>query len=148
MTSFAISAALIVFAAAMLILGSKLAARRRKYLLGLDDFMQKCKRYKAVVLDVNDVPIDKSGNTVRAVILQFRDEERKSTIVHRYTQSSGKRYCRGSEVELYYCDESDTACIKGDNPFYRNAKKLGVLAVICRTAAVLGFLAAAAVFML
>lgn len=147
MTSFLISAALIILTAAMLILASKLSVRRKKYLLGLDDFTQKCKRYKAVVLDVNDVPIDKSGNTVRAVILQFRDEERKSTIVHRYTQSSGKRYCRGSEVELYYCDESDTACIKGDNPFYRNAKKLGVLALICRITAVLGIISAAAIIL-
>ena len=50
-------------------------------------------------------------------------------------------------IELYYCDESDTACIKGDNPFYRNAKNLGALALICRIAAILGFLSAAAVFL-
>ena len=104
--------------------------------------MRKCRHYKASVLDVKDVPVDREGNTVSAVILQFRDEERRSTIVHRYTESRGKHYLRGDEVELYYCDETDTACIKGDNPFDRKAHQLNVFAVLCRTAAALGIAAA------
>lgn len=142
MTSFAISAAVFVFSAAMLILGAKLSARRKKYLWGLEDFMQKSKRYKAAVLDVKDVPVDREGNTVSAVILQFRDEERKGTIVHRYTESQGKHYIRGDEVELYYCDETDTACIKGDNPFDRKAHTLGIFSVLCRIFAAFGIFAA------
>lgn len=142
MTSFVIAAAAFIISAALLILGAKLSERRKKYLRGLDEFMQKCKRYKATVLDVKDVPVDREGNTVSAVILQFRDEERKSTIIHRYTESSGKRYFRGDEVELYYCDETDNACIKGDNPFYRNARQLGLFSVLCRIAASVGIIAA------
>lgn len=142
MTSFVIAAAAFILSAALLILGAKLSERRKKYLRGLEDFMRKCRHYKASVLDVKDVPVDREGNTVSAVILQFRDEERKSTIVHRYTQSSGKRYFRGDEVELYYCDETDTACIKGDNPFDRKAHQLNVFAVLCRTAAALGIASA------
>lgn len=121
---------------------SRLLKRRTKYLNGLDAFIGKCKRYKAVVLDVNDVPTDKSGNTVRAVILQFRDEEQKRTVVHRYTDSSGKRYYRGSEVELYYCEESDTACIKDDNPFTRNASRLMTYAILMRILSALCIIAA------
>ena len=45
-------------------------------------------------------------------------------------------------MELYYCDETDTACIKGDNPFDRKAHRLSVFAVLCRTAAALGIAAA------
>ncbi|MGN0600323.1 MAG: hypothetical protein ACI4JK_10560 [Oscillospiraceae bacterium] len=142
MTSFAISAAVFGFSAAMLILGAKLSARRKKYLRGLEDFMQKSKRYKAAVLDVKDVPVDREGNTVSAVILQFRDEERKGTIVHRYTESQGKHYIRGDEVELYYCDETDTACIKGDNPFDRKAHTLGIFSVLCRIFAAFGIITA------
>lgn len=142
MTSFVIAAAVFILSAALLILGAKLSERRKKYLRGLEDFMQKCRHYKASVLDVKDVPVDRDGNTVSAVILQFRDEERKSTIVHRYTQSSGKRYFRGDDVELYYCDETDTACIKDDNPFYRKARRLGAFSALCRITAVLGIAAA------
>lgn len=142
MTSFVIAAAVVVLSAALLILGAKLSERRKKYLRGLEDFMRKCKRYNASVLDVKDVPVDREGNTVSAVILQFRDEDRKSTIVHRYTESRGKDYHRGNEVELYYCDETDTACINGDNPFDRKARRLGFFAVLCRTAAALGIIAA------
>lgn len=142
MTSFVIAAAVLVFSAALLILGAKLSERRGKYLLGLEDFMQKSKHYKASVLDVKDVPVDREGNTVSAVILQFRDEEHKSTVVHRYTESCGKHYLRGDTVELYYCDETDTACIKGDNPFDRKARRLGTFALLCRTAAALGLIAA------
>lgn len=142
MTSFIIAAAVFVISAALLILGAKLSERRKKYLLGLEDFMRKCKRYTASVLDVKDVPVDREGNTVRAVILQFRDEEHKSTVVHRYTESRRKHYVRGDKVELYYCDETDTACIKDDNPFDRKARLLGTCALLCRTAAVLGIIAA------
>lgn len=142
MTSFVIAAAVLVFSAALLILGAKLSARRQKYLRGLDDFMRKCRRYKASVLDVKDVPVDRDGSTVSAVILRFRDEDRKSTIIHRYTESSGKHYLRGDEVELYYCDETDAACIKGDNPFDRKARRLGAFSVLCRIAAALGIAAA------
>ena len=143
MTSFIIAAAVFAISAALLILGAKLSERRKKYLLGLEEFMRKCKRYTASVLDVKDVPVDREGNTVRAVILQFRDEEHKSTIVHRYTQSRRKKhYMRGDKVELYYCDETDTACIKGDNPFDRKARLLGACAWLCRTAAAFGIIAA------
>lgn len=142
MTSFAIAAVIFIISIALFILGARLSERRKKYLHGLDEFMRKCRRYKAAVLDVKDVPIDREGNTVSAVILQFRDEERKSTIIHRYTESCGKHYSRGNEVDLYYCDETDTACIKGDNPFDQKAKQLRVFSVLCRTAAAMGTIAA------
>lgn len=142
MTSFVIAAAVFVLSAALLILGAKLSERRKKYLRGLEDFMQRCRHYKASVLDVKDVPVDREGSVVSAVILQFRDEEHKSTVIHRYTESHGKHYLRGDEVELYYCDETDTACIKGDNPFDRKAQRLGALSVLCRASAALGIIAA------
>lgn len=124
-------------AAGLIYLSHRLYERKKKYDAGLESFMMKCKRYHAVVLDVNDVPVGKSGETVRAVILQFRDEEKKSTIVHRYTSGTGKRYYRGSEVDVYYCEETDNACIKGDNPFTKNANALRFFAVLCRIAAAL-----------
>lgn len=122
-------------AGGLLFLAYKLFERKKKYDLGLESFMMKSKRYRAVVLDVNDVPVSKDGETVRAVILQFRDEEKKSTIVHRYTSGTGKRYYRGSEVEVYYCEETDNACIKGDNPFAKKADTLALFAVLCRISA-------------
>lgn len=122
-------------AAGLFFLARKLSVRKEKYDLGLESFMMKSKRYRAVVLDVNDVPVGKDGETVRAVILQFRDEEKKSTIVHRYTSGTGKRYYRGSEVEVYYCEETDTACIKGDNPFAKKADTLRFFSVLCRISA-------------
>ena len=53
---------------------------------------------------------------------------------HGYT-GSGKRYDKGNRVEIYYCEETDSACIKKDNPFFRKARVCRALCILCRIVA-------------
>ncbi len=137
MIKIIIIAVFIAAVTALLILSKRLLRRRDNYIGGINSFVDKCSRFEGIVLDVKDVPIDRDGNEIRAVILQFRDDANRRTIVHRYTGSSGRRYSRGDKVEVYYCEKSDSACIKNDNPFYRKAKRCSALSVLCRFAAVI-----------
>ncbi len=130
------------------IFGRHLFLRRKKYIDGMNSFIEKCRRYDGTVLDVSDVPVDGAENVIHAVILQFRDEERKRTIIHRYTCSGGGRYYRGDRVSVYYCEETDSACIKNDNPFYHKAKSCLFLGITLYAAAAVAFAAGIVVFLM
>jgi hypothetical protein len=146
MVKFIVLVLAIAAAAALRMQCGRFEKRRKLYIDGMDRFIEKCRRYNAVVLDVSDVPIDKDGTTVRSVILQFRDTEKNATVVHRYTGSSGIKYVRGSKVDLYYCEETDSACIINDNPFYHKARFCSFLKFLCNLGAVV-LVAAGIVFM-
>ncbi len=125
MQDFIIMIIFLVLAAGCIAAGRVLSMRREKYLRGMNSFIDTCRRYEGIVLDVKDVPIDAKQNVVHAAILQFRDEEQGKTIVHRYTGTAGQKYSRGDKVTVYYNEKTDSACIKEDNIF---AKK----ALLCR----------------
>ncbi|MGN0609057.1 MAG: hypothetical protein ACI4J6_07610 [Oscillospiraceae bacterium] len=134
MTGFILFAVFMIFSAALLFLGRLFKRRREKYIDGMNRFIDRCRRFDGVVTACGDIPADREGNTVKAVVVSFRDPEMKRTVVHRYT-GSGRRYDKGDRVEIYYCEETDSACIKNDNPFFRKARVCRVLCVLCRVAA-------------
>lgn len=122
-------------AAFLIFLSKKCTLRRANYINGMEEFMAKCRPYEASVLDVADVPVDNGKSVIPSVILSFRDEENRKTIVHRYTGSGRRKYKRGDAVTLYYCEETDSACIKNDNPFKRKADLCFFLEILCCTMA-------------
>lgn len=71
----------------------------------------------------------------RAVILKFRDEEQKKTIVHRY-MFSHKRYKQGTAVTVFYDETSDSVCVEGDNPFVFKATLCAAGSAICISAVI------------
>lgn len=141
MTGFILFAVLMLLAAALLFAGRTFKRRREKYLDGMNRFIDRCRRFDGVVTACGDIPADREGNTVKAVVVSFRDPEMKRTVVHRYT-GSGRKYEKGAHVEIYYCDETDSACIKNDNPFFRKSRVCRMLCVLCRIAAAFSALAA------
>lgn len=140
MTGFIIFAVLMILAGALFFLGRVFKRRREKYMDGMNRFIDKCRRFDGVVMASGDIPADREGNTVKAAVVSFRDPELKRTVVHRYT-GSGKKYEKGAHVEIFYCDETDSACIKNDNPFFRKARVCRLLCILCRIAAAFSALA-------
>lgn len=134
MSGFILFSVFTALAGTLVFLGRACMRRREKYLDGMNRFIDKCRRYDGIVTACGDIPADREGNTVKAVVVSFRDTELKRTVVHRYT-GSARKYSKGDRVEIYYCDETDSACIKNDNPFYRKAKKCRMLCVLCGFAA-------------
>lgn len=72
------------------------------------DRIQGCELINAAVLDVKN----------KAVILQFRIEEQKRTVITRCTEYASGNYSRGDNVQIYFREENpvDFVLIKGDNP--------------------------------
>ena len=102
---------LFLAAAPMLIrISGRLEERRKKYINGINNFISSGSReFTGTVLGVM-----KGGE--KGVIIQFRDEDQRKTIVHRYLFSH-KRYRRGAKVRLYYREDNDSMCVISDNPF-------------------------------
>lgn len=112
----AISAGMIYFALC-------LEQRRKKYINGLKKFAEESRRFEGTVMNcTNEKP--------RAVILHFRDEEQKKTIVHRY-MFSRKHYAKNAPVTLYYNEQNDSVCVEGDNPFVYKAMLCAVGSALC-----------------
>ena len=101
---------LLLGAAPLLIrVSGRLEERRKKYINGINNFISGSREFTGTVLGRM-----KGGE--KGVIIQFRDEEQRKTIVHRYLFSH-KRYRRGAVVRLYYREDNDSMCVISDNPF-------------------------------
>lgn len=124
---------LVLVAAGLVYASYLLEQRRKKYINGINAFKEKSRLFDGEVLDCTR----ESGS--RAVILRFRDEEQRKTIVHRY-MFSRRRYAKGERVKLYYREENDTVCVEGDNPFSSKAFMCALGSAACI------LVAAAAVF--
>ena len=90
-------------------ISGRLEERRKKYINGINNFISESREFTGTVLGRM-----KGGE--KGVIIQFRDEEQRRTIVHRYLFSH-KRYRRGTVVRLYYREDNDSMCVVSDNPF-------------------------------
>lgn len=122
-------------AAGLVFLSRRLDLRRRKYINGVKKFAAENPRFDGIVMDC-------TKEKPRAVIVRFRDEAQKKTIVHRY-MFSRKRYKKDAPVTLFYDETNDTVCVEGDNPFVHKAMLCAVGSALCIGA--IPFLTAAAV---
>lgn len=105
-----------------------LEQRRKKYINGVKKFADENRRFEGTVMSV-------TKEKPRAVILKFRDEEQKKTIVHRY-MFSHKRYKQGTAVTVFYDETSDSVCVEGDNPFVFKAMLCAAGSAICISAVI------------
>ena len=108
-----------------------LEKRRKKYINGVKKFSEDSKRFEGVV----------TSTAKDYVMLKFRDEEQKKTIHHKYTFAR-KRYKADSAVTVFYDEQSDSACVEGDNPFVHKAVKCAAGSAVCAAAALAAVVAA------
>lgn len=86
----------------------------------LSEFSEGCNRYEATVLDVHKEAVKSKKNKEQTVIIvQFRIEEQKRTVVHRCTEKFYNPYSRGDKITLLFKEgiSEDTALIEGDNSY-------------------------------
>ncbi|MGN0642512.1 MAG: hypothetical protein ACI4JJ_05140 [Huintestinicola sp.] len=94
-----------------------------------DKIKKVCRIFEASVLDVHTESIKNEKGREKnqpVIILQFRNEEKHSTIVHRYTLPFSGKYSRGDKVTLFYREapDGDIAMLDKDNPFEKNSAAL------------------------
>ncbi len=104
------------------------------------DRIQGCELINAAVLDVKN----------KAVILQFRIEEQKRTVITRCTEYASGNYSRGDNVQIYFREENpvDFVLIKGDNPDEYTVQRLFRLVKPAYIAGVLSAAASAVLLLL
>ena len=125
------TAAIFIAAAGILLFLLFFASERlcRRFLAEEESIKSRCRLFEATVLDTHFEGIkDESGKerNTRVMILQFRLEEEKRTVVHRYTYPFQEKYERGDKVRLYYAEgtDSDMALLDTDNPFNNTVSSL------------------------
>ncbi len=114
-------AAALIMGAVCVFFSVKLQRQRTLHIGELDRFLKKCQKYEAEILDVKKLSSDKDIKPIYTIILRFRDEEQRKTIIHRYTDSKHKKYSVGGRLSVFYCEETDSACIENDNTLKRRA---------------------------
>lgn len=127
MTTAAVCALIMALLLMAVFFSSKPLYRRLTALT--DSVKSGCTPYEAVVLDVHKEKLKaRSGAVIntKVCILQFRCEEKHSTIVHKYTLPFSKKYKRGDKVTLYFRESpnGDIALIDGDCPYDSFARLL------------------------
>jgi hypothetical protein len=73
----------------------------------------------------------------KAVILQFRNEAAKKTIIHKYTGLTCRKYKRGDIVDLFFDEDNNTALIDGDNVYIIMSRLMYICSAILFAASVL-----------
>lgn len=138
----------IVFLAAVpaLLKGASLFGKRRKeYAENVKKYSENVKKYSVTGRKFNGTVLKSVRGKPSVIILQFRDEEQKKTIVHRYEPLS-KRYKKGDDITLYYNEETDAVSVEGDEPLSQNEIRCTEMAALCIVGA--AACAAAAVYLL
>ena len=107
-------------ASGMVYLSYRLEKRRKKYINGVRKFANKSRRFEGTV----------TSTAKDYIMLKFRDEEQKKTIHHKYSYAR-RRYKTNSPVTVFYDEQSDSACIEGDNPFVHKAFWCAMGSVAC-----------------
>ena len=108
--TFILILALLGAAPLLIRISGRLEERRKKYINGINNFISSGSR------EFTGTVLGRMKGGEKGVIIQFRDEEQRKTIVHRYLFSH-KRYRRGAVVRLYYREDNDSMCVISDNPF-------------------------------
>lgn len=108
--------------------------RRREYSEKTKAYSANVKKYFVTGRKFQGTVLKSVKGKKPAVILQFRDEEQKKTVVKRYEPMSG-RYKKGDTVTLYYNDETDAVTIEGDEPLSNDELKNAEMAMMCIVAA-------------
>lgn len=121
-----------VILGAVLIMFFICADRLRIYIGNrFSELTRGCDVYEAAVLDcISDrITVGKKAKKVRAVIVQFRIEEQKRTVVNRCTARFYGKYSRGDRIKLLFREEMpvDFSVIKGDNAYEHAAAAVGRL---------------------
>ncbi len=120
--------ALIVIGAA-LIRTAVSGGRKAEELAGrLSGLIKDCRSFCAYVLDVHRERVkmpDGKVKKIKVMILQFRIEEEKRTVIHKYTLPFFGKYKRGDPAELYFREQfpEDWALLADDN-IYINLPRL------------------------
>ena len=128
----------IVFALLFTTAGVLLVFISKKTIAKADVYMLEQNSFKAIVLDVHREKINtaRGKKLKKAVILQFRDESGRKTIVHKYTGITLRRYSRGDKVDLFFNEDNDTALIDKDNGYVIMSRTAFCGALLMFTAAV------------
>lgn len=120
-----------------------LKKRIDKLSLRYDELYGDGKKYCASVLDSHTkklkLPSGKEKN-VPVLILQFRIEEQKRTVIHRCTEKFYKKYSRGDKVNIIFCEEmpADRAVIENDSVYTRYPPIAGkIFTAMCVPGAIL-----------
>lgn len=119
--------------------------RRREYAENVKNISENVKKYSVTGRKFDGTVLKSVRGKPPAIILQFRDEEQKKTIVKRYEPLS-KRYKKGDPVTLYYNEETDAVTVGGDEPLSRDEFRCTELSALCLIGAAAS--AAAAVYVL
>jgi hypothetical protein len=111
----------------------------KKTALAVNLYRREDLKFKAVVLDVHKEKVNtaKLFKTKKAVILQFRNEPAKKTIIHKYTGLTCRKYRRGDTVDLFFDEENNTALIDDDNVYVIVSKLMYICSLILFAASVL-----------
>lgn len=116
----AIGLILIACAAAAFLIYRSTAQKSQRLAAELEDFCKNAVTYSACVLDVHEEEIAlESGKkkNIPVLIIQFRIEEQKRTVIHRCTEPFFKNYSRGDTVEILFMEmmPADRVIIGNDN---------------------------------
>lgn len=101
------------------------------------------RKYCACILDSHTEKLKlPSGKEKKApvLILQFRIEEQKRTVVHRFTEKFYKKYSRGDKVNIIFCESmpADRAVIENDSVYTRYPPIAGkIFTAVCVPGAIL-----------
>lgn len=111
-----------ILAAAAIILYKIYCRRAKELSLKFDEIRSGYTLYTASVLDVNRQKVGRKN--VKAVIVQFRIEQQRRTVVYRITEKFYKNYKRGDNIDILFLEgkTSDTGLIAEDNVYVRIEK--------------------------
>lgn len=117
---FAAAFILILAGISAMLINSFMTKKTQSLTMLLEDFSRSCHRYEATVLDVHEEAVKVNGRKEEkqtVMIVQFRIEEQKRTVVHRCTESFYRDYRRGDKITLLFREgkNEDVALIEGDN---------------------------------
>lgn len=119
--------------------------RRREYSEKTKEYSANVKKYFVTGRKFQGTVLKSVKGKTPAIIIQFRDEEQKKTVVQRYEPMSG-RYKKGDTVTLYYNEETDAVTVEGDEPLSNDELKSAEFAMMCIVGA--AACAAAAVYVM
>lgn len=123
----------IVFLAAVPVFlkaASVFVKRRKEYAENVKKYSENVKKYSVTGEKFHGTVLKSVRGKPSVIILQFRDEEQKKTIVHRYEPLS-KRYKKGDDVTLYYNEATDAVSVEGDEPLSQNEIRCTEMAALC-----------------
>jgi|GEM_PF-5707631 hypothetical protein len=133
------NAVLISLSVFLAVCGASLIYAGKKTGLKVNSYRHEELKFKAFVLDAHKEKVSnaKLFKMKKAVILQFRNEAAKKTIIHKYTGLTCRKYKRGDIVDLFFDEDNNTALIDGDNVYIIMSRLMYICSAILFAASVL-----------